>query len=164
MKTNLDVLKDEIQTQLSEDGIAVFCGFRRSMHRRSSAYWDTSSNADFRPFLEIARRAGVKVVVFNHLEFTRDMLDEAHECLQELDLPPDERRGFERKLKNLLAYQGFTCTLQASYDIEGCTYVYELKAEWYSEYLAIVDELDMYDPGDEGDEDEDSMGDFFSRN
>src|SRR5512136_2240253 len=116
MKTNLDVLKDEIEGMLSEAGVAVFRGFCRNVHSRPAAYWDTSRHPDFRPFLDIARQAGVKMVVFNHIEFSSGMVQDAQDSLEDSDLPADERRAVERKLREMLAYQGFACALQVSYD------------------------------------------------
>ncbi len=79
-------------------------------------------------------------------------------------MPVEERRGFERRLREMLAYQGFTCALELSYDAGGRSYVYELQADWYGEFLHILDEIDSYLPEDDQQEDEDSMGGYFSRN
>lgn len=164
MKANLDVLKDEIPAQLSAEGFVVFRGFCRNGQARPAAFWDTARNPDFQSFLATARQAGVKVVVFNHLEFVKEMVDDALDSLEDGELPADERRAFERRLREMLSYQGFTCALEASYDYEGRTYVYELQAEWYGEFLRILDEVEDLSSEDGEGEEDDSVGDYFSRN
>ena len=67
-------------------------------------------------------------------------------------------------LREMLSYQGFTCALEASYDYEGRTYIYDLQAEWYGEFLRILDEVDDLSSEDGEGEEDDSMGDYFSRN
>jgi hypothetical protein len=164
MKPNLDVLKDEIPAQLSTQGFVVFSGFCRNGQAHPVAYWDTTRNPDFQAFLAAASQVGVKVVVFSHLEFARGMVDEALDSLEDCELPAEERRGYEHRLQGMLSFQGFTCALEASYDYAGRTYVYELQAEWYGEFLRILDEIDGYSPEDEEGEEDGSVGDYFSRN
>jgi hypothetical protein len=164
MKLNLEVLKDEILEQLAAQGFVVFHGYCRSGGSRPVAFWDTVRTPDFRPFLATARQAGAKVVVFQHVEFVSGMVEDAMDRLEEGEMPVEERRGFERRLREMHAYQGFTCAIELSYDSEGRTYVFELQAEWYNDFLHVLDEIDSYLP--EGDEkgEEDSMGGYFSRN
>jgi hypothetical protein len=164
MKTNLDVLKDEIQAMLAEAGIAVFRGFCRNVHSRPGAYWDTSRDPEFRHFLDVALQMKVKMVVFNYIAFSSGMVEEAQDSLEDSDLPAEERRAYERKLQEIASYQGFTCALQVSYDYDGRSFAYEVQADWYAEFLGILDELDVFAPGDDDEEDEDSMGGYFSRN
>ncbi len=164
MKLNLDVLKDDILEQLEAQGFVVFHGFCRNGESRPVAFWDTSRTPDFQPFLASARQAGAKMVVFNHVGFVSGMVEDAMDRLEGCELPAEERRGLERGLREMHSYQGFTCAIEISYDSEGRTYIYELQAEWYSDFLHILDEIDSYLPeGDEGEE-EDSMGGYFSRN
>jgi hypothetical protein len=164
MKLNLDVLKDEILEQLAAEGFAVFHGYCRHGESRPVAYWDTARAPDFRPFLATARQAGARTVVFRQVEFVAEMVEDAIDSLEDCELPSEERRGLERRLREMQAYQGFTCALELSYDSEGRTYVWELRAEWYSEFLRILDEIDSYLPEDDERGEEDSMGGYFSRN
>ena len=164
MKLDLDALKDEILAQLAADGFVVFHGWCRGSESHPAAFWDTSRTPDYRPFLVTARQAGARLVVFHHLEFVPAMVEDALDRLEECEAPVEERRGFERKLREMLAYQGFTCAIELSYDAEGRSYVYMIQAEWYSEFLHILDEIDSYLPEDDGPEEEDEMGDYFSRN
>jgi hypothetical protein len=164
MKLNLDTLKDSIAEHLEREGFAVFQGFCHSDGSRPMAYWDTTRNPDFQAFLATAGQAGVKLVVFNHVEFSAAMVDDAMNRLEEYELPIEERRGFERRLKQMQPYNGFACALELSFDSEGRTYMYEVRADWYADFLHILDEIESYAPeGEEGGE-EDSMGGYYSRN
>jgi hypothetical protein len=164
MKLDLDALKDNILEYLETEGFVVFHGFCHSDGSRPMAYWDTSRSPDFQAFLATARQAGVKLVAFNHVEFSTAMVDDAMDRLEAYELPIEERRGFERRLREMHAYQGFTCALELSFDSDGRTYLYELRADWHADFLHILDEIESYAPeGEEGGQ-EDSMGDYFSRN
>lgn len=164
MKDNLDVLKDEFAAEIAAQGFTLFQGFCRNGQARPVAYWDTRRAPDFSSFLATARKAGVKLIVFHCLEFTRAMVDDALDSLEDCDLPADQRRSYERRLREMQSYQGFTCVLEVSYDCDGRTYVYELQADWFGEFHQMLDQIDGY-ASEEGEEDEDdSMGDYFSRN
>jgi hypothetical protein len=164
MKLNLEVLRDEILSQLKAQGLIVFHGVRRRGDSRPAAYWDAERAPEFSEFLATAQQSGAKMVVFSHLQFSAEMLEDALDQLDEYELPPEERRGFERRLRETGAYQGFTCALEVSYDFQGRTYIYELQAGWYSEFLHILDEIDSYAPDEEEGEQEGPVGGYFSRN
>ena len=164
MKLNLDSIKDEILEQLSGQGFAVFYGYCRSGESRPLAFWDTVRTPDFRPFLATARQAGVSLVVFHYIEFVPPMVEDAMDRLEDCEMSADERRGFERRLRDMQAYQGFTCALELSYDSGGRTYVFELRADWYTDFLHVLDEIDDSLPEDEDPGEEESMGGYFSRN
>jgi len=165
MKPNLDALKDQILEFLQAQGFVVFHGFCRRGGSQPAAYWDTRSRADFRSFLETAHEAGVKMVVFSRVEFSQGMLEDAADELEECEMPAEERGGVERRLRELIGYQGFTCALELTFDHAGREYVYEVQADWYAEFLNLMDEIHSYVPDDDEDEGEDqSMGGFFSRN
>ncbi|MFB3779329.1 MAG: hypothetical protein ACE141_17055 [Bryobacteraceae bacterium] len=164
MKANLDVLKNEIPAQIAEEGLVLFQGCCRNGQARPVAYWDTRRRPDFPSFLATARQAGVKLVVFHCLEFVREMVDDALDSLEDCDLPADERRSLERRLREMLSYQGFTCVLEVSYDYDGRTYVYEIQADWFGEFHQILDQIDGYASEDQEEDEDESMGDYFSRN
>ncbi|MCC7174381.1 MAG: hypothetical protein IT159_04220 [Bryobacterales bacterium] len=161
---NLDALKEEVVRQLTSAGLTVFEGFGRHAESRPVAFWDTRTRPDFSHFLATARQAGVKMVVFHHLEFVDGMAEDALDRLEECDMPAEERRAYERKLRQALSYHGFTCSLEVSYDLDGRTYIYEVQADWYGDFLHILDEIEDYSSEAEDDEDDESMGGYFSRN
>ena len=164
MKPNLDDLKADILEQLRSEGFVVFHGHCRNGQSRPVAYWDTARTPEFRAFLATARQAGAKLIVFNQVQFYEGMVEDALEQLEECELPVEERRGYERHLREMSDYQGFTCALELSFDSESRTFVYEVKADWYTDFLRILDDIDGYSPEDETEGEEGSMGGYFSRN
>ena len=164
MKNNLEALKNDIVSQLKAQGLVVFHGIRRRSDSRPTAYWDADNMPEFQTFLATAKQCGVRMVIFTSLQFSTVMVEDALGEIEDYDLPPEERRGFERRLREIGGYQGFTCALEVSYDYEGRTYIYELQAEWYSDFLHILDEIDSYAPDEEEGEQEGPVGGYFSRN
>lgn len=162
MNLNLDTLKTEILDFLTGQGFVVFHGYSRLADSDSFVAWDTDRHADYRMFLDAARRAGIKLVVYHHREFTAEHLEEASERLEECDLSAEERRNIERRLRDLGGYEGFTCALELSFDYENRIYLFNLRAEWYEDYLDLLEEIDASVPED--DSDDDSIDGYFSRN
>jgi hypothetical protein len=163
MKPNLDTLKDSMLEQLQAQGFAVFHGLCRHGESHPMAWWDTHRQPEFQTFLAAARQAGATLIVFSHLEFFEAMVEDALDQLEDCDLPPSDRRAIELRLREMQGYLGFTCALELSFDHGGRAYVFEVRAEWYSEFLRILEDIDALEPDDDEDE-EDSTGEFFSRN
>jgi len=164
MNANLDTLKNEVEKYLAEKGFNVFHGLSRIMDSLPIVYWDCERSADFRAFLDVAQRSGATLIVFHHEEFTPDNIDEALDQLEAAGMPAEDQRTMERRLKELRAYEGFTCTVELSFDHEGRIYVFDLRTDWYNELTDIVDEIEMY--GSDVDEEDDNgpIGGYFSRN
>ena len=75
----------------------------------------------------------------------------------------EERRAWEKKLRELRAYLGFTCTLEMTFDHGARTYVFDLRTDWYDEFCDLIEDIDAAFPDD--DEDTGSFGSgYFSRN
>jgi hypothetical protein len=163
MSLNLDELKTEILTHLESQGFVVFHGYSRLADTDSFVAWDVDRLPDFRGFLETAKNAGVKLIVYHWREFARAHVDEAAERLEGCDISVEERRGLEKRLRELRAYEGFTCALELSFEFEARVYLFNLRAEWYEEYLDLLEEIDAARP-DEEDEEDDSIGGYYSRN
>ena len=166
MKPNLDTLKDDIQTYLDEQGFAVFYGYSRMLDSSPIVYWDYERRPDYKAFLNTAQAAGVRIVVFHQREFSYDQVESALDHLQTCEMPLDEYRSIERRLKEMRAYDGFTCTLELSFDHDNRIYVFELQTEWYEEFSDLMEDLSILDSGpDEEQDDEDNpMGGYFSKN
>jgi hypothetical protein len=163
MATDLETLRTEIQGYLQELSIPVFYGYCRVSDSSFQVHWDTEGHPDFREFVEAGRRAGAKLIVFAHEAFSLDEIDEALDQLESSALTWDERQTFENRLRELQAYEGFTCSVELSFDIEGCVYLYELRTEWYQALRDILIEVDV-SAGQDEDEDEGPMPGYFSRN
>ncbi len=163
MSLNLDTLKTEVLEHLEKNGFVVFHGYSRLSDADSFVAWDTDRQPEYQKFLDAARMAGVKLIVYHFREFTQAHLDEAGERLEACELGVEEQRGLERRLRDLRAYEGFTCALELSFDLAGRVYLFNVRADWYEDYLDLLEELDDVMP--EEDEDEDSLGGgYYSRN
>ena len=112
--TNLDTLKGEIEEYLEEQGFAVFRGFPRMLDTLPLVYWDCDRYPDYKAFLTTAKAAAVQLVVYHQQEFSAEQIDNALERLEEVELPREEYRVMERRLKELRVYEGFTCSLELS--------------------------------------------------
>lgn len=167
MKLNLDTLKLEIREYLESQGLAVFRGFVNELHDQRLVLWDVEREPDYRAYVECAMRAGVKMMVFNHRTFKRDMIEDAMDRLEASDLPREEARAVERRLKELRPFEGFTCSVEMVFDLDGRFYVFDLRTEWYEELLDLLDQMDSAVPelgGEDDDEDSSIGGGYFSRN
>jgi hypothetical protein len=163
MATDLETLRTEIEGYLEESGIPVFRGYRRVMDSPAQVYWDTEKHADFREFVEAGRRAGAKLIVFAQEAFSLDEIDEALDQLEDSGLAREEKHAFEKRLRELQAYEGFTCSLELSFDLEGRAYLFELRTAWYQTLRDILAELELSAEQEE-DEDEGPIPGYFSRN
>jgi hypothetical protein len=105
----------------------------------------------------------VKIIVFNHQAFSLDQIDEALEQLDETDFTREEKRNYETRLRQLQGYEGFTCSLELSFSLDGRIYVYELHTDWYETLNNILAELDTAIEEAE-EEDEGPIGGYFSNN
>lgn len=163
--TNLDTLKGEIENYLEEQGFTIFRGFPRMLDTLPLVYWDCDRYPDYKAFLTTAKAAAVPLIVYHQHEFSAEQVDDALERLQESELPRDEQRSMERRLKELRVYEGFTCALELSFDFQGRIYIFDLRTEWYDELTDLLDELHMLGaPGEEDDNDDTPMSGYFSQN
>ena len=165
MKQNLDLLKTEIQEHLERNDIVTFFGVSRTLTPFPTVMWDTAGHPDYREFVKAAQGAGVRMIVLNTSEFEADQVEGSLEDLEFADLDPDDSRRFEKRLREMRAYDGFTCAVELSFDTGWRCYVFELRTEWYDEYLDLLSELEMAIPEDDEDEDDEGpVGGYFSKN
>lgn len=163
MAANLDALKDEILAYLQAEGFVVYRGYTRQVEDEVFVYWDARGFPDFRLFLGTAREVGARLIVFAARTFSEEMVEDALGRLEESELSREDRRAIERRLRELRAYDGFTCALELSFDYQSRVYLFSLEADWYEDYLDVLDEIEAATPEGE-EEDEGSMGGYFSRN
>jgi len=162
MALDLEGLRAEIQAYLENSTFAVFYGYHRVADTLNQVAWDTDLRPDYREFLQSAERAAAKMIVFHHQAFSLDQIDDALDELESSDLPREDKRSFETRLKQLRAYEGFTCALELSFSVDSLIYVYELHTEWYSALTDVLAELDAATEDEE--EDDDTLGGYFSKN
>jgi hypothetical protein len=163
MRPNLDVLRPEIELYLEESGLAVFYGYSRMLESAPAVYWDCDQFPDYRLFVQSARAAGAKLMVFYQREFFSEQIDEVMEKLHACELPPQEARQFEERLNDLRSYEGSVCAIELSFDHEGRVYLFDLRTEWYDEFSEMQDEIQLLVPDADGDDDS-PIGGYFSRN
>ena len=163
MDLNLDTLKGEILEYLEAGGFAVFHSTAGGLEGMPMVIWDTEKYPDYQMFLETAKRAAVAVVLFATSEFSAEEVEGALEELEGCDFTRDERRDLENRLSDFRGYEGLTCSLELAFDYQSRFYVYELRPEWYEEFLSIGDEIDAHLPTP-ADDDDGSLGGYFSKN
>ena len=166
MRQNLDTLKTEIPAEIGRRKLVVFPAFSRALEQTAMVYWDTEKRPDFREFLDVAEHAGARLVVFHDRQFSADMVEDALARLEECQMPRDEQRTLDRRLRELRVYDGFTCGIELSFTSESTVYLYELQTEWYDELHDILDDIDAYTPDEDEEEEEDEgpIGGYFSKN
>ncbi len=164
MNQNLDVLKTEIREHLATRKLAVFHGYSRSMDSTPTVFWDIHRHPDYKAFLDTAEAAAAKIVVLHAREFSALLVDNALDQLEDGDFLPDDRRTIERRLRDLRAYDGFTCAIELSFDHGARVYLFELRTDWYNEFSDLLDEIDSAIPQPEDSMDEGPIGGYFSKN
>jgi hypothetical protein len=167
MALDLQTIRAEMLSYLHSNDFAVFHGYSRMLDSLPFVYWDVEHHPDFRAFLDVAGKAGVKLVVFHYRAFTLDQIDDALERLEQTTMTREEKRSFEIRLRELQAYEGFTCTVELTFDYEGRIYIFELRTDWYENLTDILSEIDEstdYSDDDEEENNEGPMSGYFSKN
>ena len=164
MKQNLDTLKADIRSELTNRGLTVFHDSGRLDAETRYLRWDTKNYPDYKAFLDVAQQLGVKLMAFSHSELDADLIESAIDDLENLGFEYDEQKTYERKLRELSVYDGFICSIALSFDYKGICYLYEIDAEWYQELMNLLDELDLAEGLNTEGEDEDSFGGYYSKN
>jgi len=158
MKLNLDKISTEIQEYLKSLGIAIFHGQERDGEELATLHWDSVRRPDYHEFVAAAEAAGVKLVNMFVNEFVSELVDDALDRVSEL--PREERREVEQRLRDLRGYAGKVCQIELSFDLGQRVYLFELRTEWFDELNDLVYELN-----DGVDDDEDPLsGGYFSKN
>lgn len=163
MKPNLESLREEIPNYLTSHGFALFRGYNRQHDNAPIIEWDCERFPEYQPFIAVAAKLGVELIIFRDQEFQGVLVDSALEDLEDSEIPYDDRQDYERILREFRSYVGFTCAIEMTFDFDGAIYSFELKTEWYREFQRISNELSTI--ADEGiDDDDTSLGGYFSRN
>lgn len=168
MDINLDTLKTEILDYLGASEFAVYRAFPGFSAGPNAVAWDSETFPDYRMYLEAARKAGQKMIVFAAREFTQDDLEEAEEELTDVPIAdPDTSRDYKRRLREAKRHVGSTCTIEMSFDYNLRSHVYEVTPDWYDEFTEMVDEvISPFSMDEEEDEEDghDALGGFYSNN
>ena len=165
MDLNLDTLKREILEYLDSSGVAVFHSSPGGLDGQPLVLWDTERHPDYQMFLEVARKAETRVIIFASREFQAADMDDLLGQLDELDLTREEKRDYEKRLRDLRVHEGVTCSLELAFDYHSRLYVYEMQPDWYDEFLSVEDEImSLIADHDDDMDDEEPLGGYFSKN
>ncbi len=159
MKPNLDSLRSEIEHELESRGMAVFHGFPR-MHEAPAVYWDSEAHPDYREFLDVAQKCGVKLVTLYANEFSNDLIEDAEQRLE--SIPREERREMEATLRRLRGYAGFISQIELSFDFAPRVYIFDLHTDWFDDLNDLLDQIGEAE--EEDDDGETPLGGYFSKN
>ena len=164
MDLNLDTLKREILEYLETAGFAVFRSSPGGLEGLPMVLWDVEHHPDYQAFLEVARQAGVKLVLFAAAEFETADVDELLEQIEDCELTREERREYESRLRELRIFEGVTCSIELAFDLHSRLYVYEVQPDWYEEFLNLEEEINSRFAEDTDVDRGDSLGGYFSKN
>jgi hypothetical protein len=104
------------------------------------------------------------MILFAAREFEAPEIDDAVEELDECDLSREERRDLENRLRELRVHEGVTCSIELAFDHHARMYVYELRPDWYDEFLSIGDEIAVHLPTGQAEQEDDGSFGYFSNN
>ncbi|HTT65002.1 MAG TPA: hypothetical protein VMG35_24295 [Bryobacteraceae bacterium] len=164
MDLNLDTLKQEILEYLEHSEFAIFRGAPGGLEGLPMVLWDVERYPDYQMFLDTAHKTGAKMILFASREFDSSEIDESVEELEECDLSREERRDLEARLRDLRVHEGVTCSLELAFDHHARMYVYEIRPDWYDEFLSIGDEIAVHLPAAETEQEDDGSIGYFSNN
>jgi hypothetical protein len=157
---DLGTLKREILEYLDASGFAVFRSQPGGLEGLPKVLWDCERFPDYQMFLDAARKVGVTLILFASRDFEIDEIEDALGQLEECEIPREERRDYERRLRETRVHEGAACSLELAFDHHSRMYVYELHPDWYEEFLATCDEIVAQLP-DTGKDDDSSSSGFY---
>ena len=168
MTFNLDTLKQELLDYIVAEGFAVFRSQPGAMEGLPTIFWDTEGYPSYQSFLNVAKHADVRIVVFAHREFDAEEIDDAVEQLADCEFGREEQRSIERNLSDLRAFVGSTCRIEMAFEVGGRLYVYGLVTDWFQTFIDLSELLmaaSSTDSSDEGEDGTDSaFGGYYSKN
>lgn len=143
MKQDLETLRLELEEYLAKKPFVVFHGLSRAMEEfPNTIQWDHVNHPDFRGFIDAAEKLGVPVMVVHTRRMTEEQIDHALEDLADLEMPFDERRDYERRLREIRMYSGFTCAVEMSFDHQNLVYLYSRSTDWYEEVMSMIEDIE----------------------
>jgi hypothetical protein len=163
---NLETLKTEILDYLTASEFAVFHSYPGGLEGMPVIMWDTEKFPDYHMFLETARKLEQKLILLASRELEEAEIAEAMEELEEADMTRDERRDFEGRMREARRHTGNVCALELGFDHSGHLYVFEVRPDWYEDFVDACDEIEAMLPAIDGTEGggHDSLGGFYSNN
>ncbi len=170
MDIDLDTLKHSISDELERSSFAIFRHDSGAFEPRQVVTWDVDTYPDYLMFLDTARKLGAKMILFASSEFDEGELEELQDELDIADVPPSVKSDSERTLKTLRKHIGSTSSVEIAFPFEGRFYVYEARPDWYEEFVNLSEEVEAFSSlalesaEEDGEDEDDSMGGFYSNN
>ncbi len=165
MNIDLATLRSEIQQYLDSSGFAVFHSHVGALETFSTITWNTEAWPDYRVFLDTAKKSGAGMILFASRDFEEEEVLEAVDEMDSMQLERDDRRELEAKFKTAKRHVGDVCSLELSFSHGTQMYVYEVRPDWYDEFLDAVEEIEtLFAGGDDEDHGSDGLGGFYSNN
>ena len=165
MDLNLETLKNEILGYLESSDFAIFRSHAGGLEGLPVITWDTERCPDYRAFLDTARKAGEKLILFASRELAEEELDEALEELVDTEFTREERRELEGRLAKAQRHVGATCALELAFGHNSHLYVYEARPDWYDDFLDACEEISSVLPADDDSHGTgDGLGGYYSNN
>ncbi len=164
MDLNLDTLKQEILEYLEHSEFAVFRSAPGGLEGLPIVLWDAERYPDYQMFLDTARKTGAKMILFAARELEAPEIDDTVEELDECDLTREERRDLETRLRAVRTHAGITCSIELAFDHHARMYVYEIRPDWYDEFLSIGEEIAVHLPTGSAEQEDDGSFGYFSNN
>ncbi len=164
MDIDLGTLKSEIIDYLDHSDFAVFRSHPGGLDGMSVIMWDTDAWPDYRAFLDTAKKAGEKLMLFASRELEEEEVDEAREGIEGMELSREERREMDSRLSKARRHIGDTCTLELAFSHGSNQYVYELRPDWYDDFIDLSEEIEAVFPDDGSDAGNDGISGYYSNN
>lgn len=165
MDLNLDTLKRSIAEHLERSDFAVFHHDPGMFDANLVVTWDAETYPDYQMFLDAARKLGVRMMLFAAREFDEAEIAEAEEELEESELPREDRRDYAKTLEGFREHAGSICSIELAFQYETHFYLYELRPDWYEEFVGIAEEVMAFSAGHDDEVDSgNDMGGFYSKN
>ena len=165
MDLNLDTLKREILEYLDSTGLAVFHGRPGGLEGQPMVLWDVERHPDYQAFLDVAVKSETRVIIFASREFQSSDTEDLLAQLDDLDVDRDEKRDYQKRLRELSVHEGVTCTLELAFDYHSRMYIYEMQPDWYDDFLSVEDEImSLISDSDDMEDDDEPLGGYFSKN
>jgi len=162
---DLDNLKREILEFLDASGFAVFRSYAGGLEGLPMVGWDIDAYPDYRMFLDTAKKVNANLILFGSNQFdAAEEVDGQMEELEDCDISREDRREFERRLREYRVHDGTTCSIEIGFDHNARLYVYEITSDWYEEFLELAEEISSLLPSPDTTDDESGMGGFYSNN
>jgi hypothetical protein len=130
MKGDLEKLKQEIIDYLKKEDFVVFYGMELEIDKPLPEIRWSLEEGSWKDFLECARSEGIKLIVFDSLELTDEIIEE--------NLNDEELQNIDDRLKSFKRHVGEIGELNLMWIKDGVKYTYREMSDWWSDFVPSV--------------------------